>query len=309
VLINADRGSFFNFLSQPFFDIPLNTDVLIRTDSQLSAIRQDFQERLLSENDFQDNLVILQAPTGIGKTKMFLDIINKLSVSQRFERVFYFSPLLALTDDFESKLFSSDKNISVINSIDAEKVLVYTHAFTGSLLKKKLAKDQGAWPDDETEDPKFFITKEYFDRESFNKPLIITTTQRLLMVLYSNTVADKRKLVSFKNSFLIIDEIQTIPKVLLPNFVELLKAIATKYHSMILLVSATIPNELQNLPQLQTPKKLEKIYLQRTVKQIKYVPSFEYADVVPSGENERTIFMFNTRRKALNFFEKIRRLS
>jgi CRISPR/Cas system-associated endonuclease/helicase Cas3 len=161
--------------------------------------------------------------------------------------------------------------------------------------------------DDDAEDPTFFKTQEHFERESFNKQLIITTTQRLLMVLYSNKPADKEKLVSFKNSFLIIDEVQTIPKFLLPNFIALLKTITTKYNSRILLVSATIPHELESLPKLKTSEAIKQDYLQKTVKKIKYVDGvFDVAkEVALLGDDERTLFMFNTRRKALSYFEQI----
>ncbi|MCL1977228.1 MAG: CRISPR-associated helicase Cas3' [Candidatus Bathyarchaeota archaeon] len=306
VLIQADRGSFFEWI-QPAFDINLDTGVMVRTGSFLSDVRMSFQEYLLSENSFQDNLVILKAPTGIGKTKLFLDIVNKISSTQQFERVFYFSPLLALTDDFESKLFSTGKNVSVLNQADAEKVLTYNHAFTGNLLKKKQSKDQGLLFDDEVDDPEFLKTQEYFERESFNKQLIITTTQRLLMVLYSNKPADKEKLVSFKNSFLIIDEVQTVPKFLLPNFIALLKVIAQKYNSRILLVSATIPHELESLPKLKTSDAIEKEYLQMTIKKIDYRDDAldVSKEVALLREDERTLFMFNTRRKALAFFEQL----
>jgi CRISPR-associated endonuclease/helicase Cas3 len=315
-LIQADRGSFWHgtdkepeslVWEQPAFAISLNTDVLVRRGFPLSEIRMSFQERLLSENKFEDKLAILKAPTGIGKTKIFLDIVNKAAGSQPFERVFYFSPLLALTDDFEGKLFNAEKGTSVLNQANAEQVLVYNHAFTGNLLKKRESKDSGVWLNEESEDPEFFKTQEYFLRESFNKQLIITTTQRLLMVLYSNEPADKEKLVSFKNSFLIIDEVQTIPKVLLPNLTALLKAISEKYNSKILLVSATIPDELQGLAKLTTPKEIEDRYLQMTAKRIDY----KQDALDPAGEvgllggEGHTLFMFNTRRKALSFFEKI----
>ena len=276
-----------------------------------------FQEQLLSENKFEDKIAILKAPTGIGKTKIFLDIVNKAASNQRFERVFYFSPLLALTDDFEGKLFPKKvgKNDfegqsmpSVLKQADAEKVLVYNHAFTGSLLKKQ-SKDSEAWLEAEAKDPQFKRTLEYFERESFNKELIITTTQRLLMVLYSNEPADKEKLLSFKNSFLIIDEVQTIPKVILPNLLSLLKALTEKYHSKILLVSATIPDELQDLPKLATPKELEETYLQMTVKRIEYRDVLDAAREVPLlGNDGHSLFMFNTRRKAMGFFEKVSKL-
>ena len=305
-LIQADRGSFFEEFPQPAFSISLNTGALVRMGFSLSEIRMGFQDRVLSENNFQDKLAILKAPTGIGKTKIFLDIVNKISGNQRFERVFYFSPLLALTDDFEGKLFGAEKGVSVLDQADAEKVLVYNHAFTGSLLKKRQSKDSGVFLDAEAEDPEFFKTHEYFLRESFNKQLIITTTQRLLMVLYSNEPADKEKLLSFKNSFLIIDEVQTIPKVLLPNLISLLKALTEKYNSKILLVSATIPDELQGLPKLATPKEVEDRYLQMTAKRIEYRGVLDPTSEVPLlGVDGHTLFMFNTRRKALGFFEKV----
>ncbi|MCL1965829.1 MAG: CRISPR-associated helicase Cas3' [Candidatus Bathyarchaeota archaeon] len=304
-LIQADRGSFFKDWTLPTFNINLDTSVLVRQGSRLSDVRMAFQKYVLSENSFQDNLLILKAPTGIGKTKMFLDIVNKLSSIQKFDRVFYFSPLLALTDDFEDKLSGAQKDASVLNQDDTDQVLVYNHAFTGSLLKKRQSKDFGALFDDDAEGPEFFKTIEYFERESFNKQLIITTTQRLLMVLYSNTPSDKRKLLAFKNSFLIIDEIQTIPKLLLPNIIALLKAIATKYSSKILLVSATIPDELRNLPTLRTHKALEETYMQMTVKRIEYKSTLNADEVTLLEDKARTVFLFNTRRKALNFFEQI----
>jgi CRISPR-associated endonuclease/helicase Cas3 len=315
-LIQADRGSFWQGTNeeperlvweQPAFAISLNTEVLVRKGSFLSEIRMDFQEQLLSKNKFEDKVAILEAPTGIGKTKIFLDIVNKAARCQQFERVFYFSPLLALTDDFEGKLFGEEKGASVLNQADAENVLVYNHAFTGSLLKKRQSKDSDAWFDVEADDPEFFKTKEYFLRESFNKQLIITTTQRLLMVLYSNEPADKEKLVSFKNSFLIIDEVQTIPKVILKNFISLLKVLAEQYNSKILLVSATIPDELQCIAKIATPKEVETNYLGLTKKLIKYkADGLKAAIEVPLlGDEGNTLFMFNTRRKALNFFEEL----
>ena len=104
--------------------------------SFLYSFRGAFQEKVLSQNGFEDKLMVLKAPTGIGKTKIFLDIVNRLSQKREFERVFYFSPLLALTEDFEAKLFGKNEVESVLKRKDLEKVLIYNHAFAGSLLKK-----------------------------------------------------------------------------------------------------------------------------------------------------------------------------
>ncbi len=307
-LIQADRGSFFEW-EPSIFNITFDTTVLVKS-SPLSNLRMEFQEKVLAQNEVHDNLMVLKAPTGIGKTKIFLDIANRLSHKEKFERVFYFSPLLALTEDFESKLFSEEKKAAaVLKHEDLDRVLVYNHMFVGSLLEKGL-RDCAVKPEEaEDEEPAFFKTKEYFERESFNKELIVTTTQRLLMVLYSNAPADKEKLLSFRNSFLIIDEVQTIPKFLLPNLIALFRVIANKYNAKILLVSATIPDEVRDLPALNTPEDVENKYLQMTVKRIEFKPIFDASrEVLSLGRNERTLFMVNTRRKARKLFEDVSKL-
>ena len=68
----------------------------------------------------------------------------------------------------------------------------------------------------------------------------------------------KRSFLSFKNSFLIIDEVQTIPKFLLPNLISLFRVLVDKYNSTILLVSATIPQEIDDLTKLNTPEEVER---------------------------------------------------
>ena len=219
----------------------------------------------------------------------------------KIKRVFYFSPLLALTEDFEGKLFN-EKNMdnSIVKFEDAEKVLVYNHTFTGSLLRKSKSEIEDLY----AEESNFFKTKEYFEIESFNKELIITTTQRLLMTLYSNAPADKMKLISFKESFLIIDEVQTIPKFLLPNLIELLKLLAETYDSKILLVSATIPEQLKNgLKMLSFPKDISSNYLKRTSKKIEYIQKLEPSKIKCGAD--KVLFIANTKKKARQIYEAI----
>lgn len=302
-LIQADRGSFFDW-KHPVFNINFDTDVLVKKNSSLSDLRMAFQEKVLSQNKFMDRLMVLKAPTGIGKTKIFLDIVNRLSQKPLFERVFYFSPLLALTEDFEVKLFGKNESESVLKQKDLEKVLIYNHAFTGSLLKKT----SGAVSDEE--EAGFRKTREYFEVESFNREMIVSTTQRLLMVLYSNAPAEKEKLLAFKNSFLIIDEVQTIPKFLLPNLLSLFRVLVDKYNSTILLVSATVPQEVNGLPMLKTPDEVKDSYLRLTKKRIEYKEApFDVSLEVPVlGSNERVLFMVNTRRKACKLYKDISQL-
>jgi CRISPR-associated endonuclease/helicase Cas3 len=305
-LLQADRGSFFEW-QRPIFDIDLNTDVMIRK-GPLSSLRKKFQEEIRSSNDFKERIMVMEAPTGIGKTKIFLDLIATLASSGRYESVFYFSPLLALTDDFENKLYDEKSpDRSVMKKLDLRSVLAYNHLYSGSLAKKYEAKlDEG----EEEDGRDYYKTQDYFEIESFNWKFVVTTTQRLLYILYSNSKSDKMKLLSFKNSLLILDEVQTIPKFLLPNLTSMLKNIAERLNTKILLVSATVPNQIKNAFQpLTYPTDVTEEYLKQTMKKISFRECLDLKKEASAFENdERVLIITNTKKKAITLYDCISEL-
>lgn len=279
-LLQADRGSFANW-TQANFNQQIDTTKLIKTKSRLASIRSDFQREVIGNYDYVYPITIINAPTGIGKTKVFLDLISNFKNKSNIERIFYFSPLLALTEDFERKLASTIQN--------PDEVLIYNHLFSGSLEEKKLAENgesnDSAW---------------IFENESFNREFIISTTQRLLITLYSNRQRAKLKLVSLRNSLLIIDEVQTIPKYILRNLVTILELMNKLLGTITILVSATIPHELSHLPCTKISQNVLSSYLNLTKKQISFEPLS-----IPDVEKERTLVMANTRRKAATIFTEV----
>ncbi|MDQ6862626.1 MAG: hypothetical protein M3044_02260 [Thermoproteota archaeon] len=168
-------------------------------------------------------------------------------------------------------------------------VLIYNHLFSGSIEEKR-----------SFESGQVYDSKWIFDNESFNRPFIITTTQRLLITIFSNKQADKLKLASFRNSLLIIDEVQTIPKYILGSFVHILKSMYEFLGTRTILVSATIPYELQSIPATKPSLETLKSYLDLTKKYISFQPwSTANLDI----KKGRTLVMANTRRKAANIFD------
>jgi CRISPR-associated endonuclease/helicase Cas3 len=107
--------------------------------------------------------------------------------------------------------------------------------------------------------------------------------------------------LSLKNSLLIIDEVQTIPKLILPVLVGLFECIANYLNSKILLISATIPDELKNVKKIAIQNKIFEEYLQKTLKKISFLEQFE----IPSELSGRVLFMSNTRRKNLTMYESL----
>lgn len=86
-LLQADRGVFSDW--QPAkFNIRINTSKLVRSTSKLSSIRNTFQSELLRNFDYDNPISIVNAPTGIGKTKVFLDLMSSfLWFNRRKEQI------------------------------------------------------------------------------------------------------------------------------------------------------------------------------------------------------------------------------
>ncbi len=284
-LLQADRGSFSEW-SIPDFDLKISTDGLVKPDSDLSKLRTNFQEHVMKNINPDEPITVINAPTGIGKTKVFLDMMDEYAKDKNIKRVFYFSPLLALTADFEKKI------AELISNEEYENVLVYNHLFSGSL--------EDRCKDDDSK----YSNRWVFENESFNKKFIVTTTQRLLMTIYGNSVSDKMKMASFINSVLIIDEIQTIPKSIISNLKKIFRKMNECMGTKFLLVSATIPHEIRDIKQIGPPKDDLSEYLTKTKKQISIVERLDIQKI----PIEKTLVMANTRKKAINLYSKIKQV-
>ena len=280
-LLQADRGDFREWF-KPKYDIKIDTSRLVNRTSSLSSIRTEFAKQIMANYDYEP-IKVLQAPTGIGKTKIFLDLISEYDKRFDLERVFYFSPLLALTDDFESKISQT------VSGSDLAQILSYNHLFSGSLGDKQ------KYESGEQEKYKWV-----FEDESFNQKFIITTTQRLLMTLYFNSHTDKIKLASLKNSLLIVDEVQTIPKFLIPSFIEQLNILVKKMDTRIILLSATVPDEMQHIGKAKVSEDIVGQYIQRTRKNI----SFSTLNV-SNFKDQKILVMANTKKKAASIFSNL----
>ena len=292
-LLQADRGSFKDW-SVPKFGLSIDTAPLAKPkyienlssakiqQEKMRAMRNRFQKEVIENFDYSEKVIVIHAPTGIGKTKVFLDLISKYKDDKTIQRVFYFSPLLALTEDFERKFEST------IPEKQTSDVLIYNHMFAESLEEKRKDSDE-----EYNREWNFLI-------ESFNKQFVITTTQRFLMTLYSNAVKEKLKMASFRNSILIIDEVQTIPKFILSNLKDIFQKMGQYMGTKIILVSATIPNEINEISKVKISKDLLDDYLDQTQKQI----AIETLDLQTIIIN-KTLVMANTRKKAANLYNNI----
>jgi CRISPR-associated helicase Cas3/CRISPR-associated endonuclease Cas3-HD len=281
------------------FTINFDTTKLIKSHaSKLYKIRTSIQDSIweqleaILKNSDKINMLTIKAPTGSGKTKVFLDLVDKIK-TQNTERIFYFSPLLALSDDFINKL----KNEHIVNEKDKTKILIYNH------LYKQMLSDRDLEEESQKQESQKQIFN--FEQEIFNKEMVITTTERLLLTLFSNYYKDKIKFLSIKNSILIIDEIQELPFEILQPTLWVLREISNRMGAKIIFVSATIPDPLKEETKVIEPdKNYIDIYLKMNKKEI-IIEEGRTPDANSINRKEKTLIMFNTRREARNFAEQI----
>jgi len=261
--------------------------------SHINTLRAQFQQEAILKYDMDQRITMIEAPTGIGKTALLLDIMSRHAKKGNLAHCYYFSPLIALNSSFVELI--KDKN--VMPEEVHKFVLTYNHASKNTLNTNEDEDDKN----DDVEESDY--AKYNFAYEAFQYPMVITTTQRLMLTLYAKHRASAMKLVSLAKSLMIIDEIQTVPRFMRQITMELLQALCKECDSRVVLASATVPAELKKFYTVGMSSESKKEYLRVTSRNIDMGP-LDAGEVVKAA-GVSPLVMFNTRRKAAEFYGKI----
>jgi len=301
-LLQADRGSFHKY-KKPKFSMKIQSTSIRCEDSKVNMLRAKFQNTALEsyKNNHSANVIIIEAPTGIGKTNLIFRILE-LHSKANYDRVFYFSPLLALTDGFVMSLLEGNEHSrpAIPEKRDQDLVLEYNHMAVEPISDRFREEGQKFLDSIVSHEQK---SAAMYAASSFNYPFIVSTTERLLLTIYSNLASNCIKLASLANSVIIIDEIQTIPKFLLKNLVSALLWISKSSGTKVILVSATIPQEISdmNLVMIKCDHQVAERFTGLTPKTLSMAKSCD-PEVVSNAHPSPVAVMFNTRPKAREFY-------
>lgn len=168
----------------------------------------------------------INVPTGIGKTFTVLNAAIKL-INERSDlnKIIYCLPFTSVIDQ-NSKVFEDILETNQISS-DSEKLLINHH----------LAEIRYSTSDDEEIDDnksEYLITQ-------FESAINVTTFYQLLHGIFSGKNNELKKLHSFANSIIILDEVQSIPSKYWPLIKESFTKIAEKLNITFIFVTATLP--------------------------------------------------------------------
>lgn len=175
---------------------------------------------------------LIKAPTGIGKTFLALNLALEIARNGNKRRIITAIPFTSIIDQTHTEY----------QKIIADQDVLKYHHLTSY-------KSQN---DDEQEQ---FMQK-VFLADVWHENFIVTTFNQLFFTFFSNHNKDNLKLETLRDSVVIIDEIQNIPRVLLKSIAAAFNEFSKRYDIHFIIMSATMPHiaaELESFTELSEP--------------------------------------------------------
>jgi len=198
--------------------------VLSSTAEYRERLRHTVFERF--DNNFDARFYILKAPTGAGKTLLALELALRIAEKRSIRRIITALPFTSIIDQ------TADVYASVLGE---KRVLKYHH-----LTRYKA----------ETADEKEQLAPKIFATDVWDAPFVVTTFNQFFYALFSNHNKDMLRLETLRDSVVILDEIQAIPRVLWRDLYKVLELYSERYDITFILMSATMPRIERYLPKV-----------------------------------------------------------
>ena len=207
---------------------------LIKTkQNKLSDIRNRAREEIINKykSGKEKNIFLIEAPTGIGKTYTALHLALEIVKDKNKKRIISALPMTSIIDQ------TFDEYGKVI---DESELLKYHH-----LTKPKNYRDEDEEFDEEQKqaqnEKRFRQQNEYLNSSWALDKVIVTTFNQIFNAFFSNKNKDLIRYWTLRDSVIIMDEIQAIPRVLLKDISIIINYLAKEFNIDFILMSATIP--------------------------------------------------------------------
>jgi len=216
-----------NFEAQKYID-RLENIIQEKRKHQNSLNDKRNQARLEILSNYQKNkekkIFIIEAPTGIGKTFASLHLSLQIAKDFNKQTIITALPFTSIIDQTYEEYFN-------IFEFKQENILLKYHHLTDS--KNRIEVD--------TENSQALQKNDYITATWAFDNVIVTTFNQFLYAIFSNKNRDLLKFWKLQDSVVILDEIQSIPRVLLQDVAITLSFLAEQYNIHFILMSATIP--------------------------------------------------------------------
>ena len=232
---------------------------------------------------------LIKAPTGIGKTFLALNLALEIARNGNKRRIITAIPFTSIIDQTHTEY----------QKIIADQDVLKYHHLTSY-------KSQN---DDEQEQ---FMQK-VFLADIWHENFIVTTFNQLFFTFFSNHNKDNLKLETLRDSVVIIDEIQNIPRVLLKSIAAAFNEFSKRYNIHFIVMSATMPHiaaELESFTELSEPILYKR---EKDRYEIIYEPNIKGLDdlvnEILKHQDESALCVVNTISKAKKLYEALKNSS
>lgn len=278
-----------------------------KSDNYLITLRESFYQKSVKKIRSLEkipDIIFINVPTGLGKTLTGLQVAFEiLKKENNIERIIYAVPFTSIIDQIEENI----NEIFSINNLDAKEYFLKHHHLTDP--KVKIDEDWFF----EGEKGQFFI-------ENWDKPLILTTFWQIFNTIFLGDNKLNRKFHKLANSLIILDEIQIVPLKYWKLIRDILLFMTEKMNCKVIYMTATIPliftkNEKKDSISIKLEDE-EINFLDRyainiinNLQLIKEEYIFEHIRTeLNNNKNKNFLFVLNTIKESLIFFDKINEL-
>lgn len=257
-------------------------------DTMVNRVRRCVYEECLAAGDRPTGVFSLTVPTGGGKTRSSLAFALRHAHVHGLERVIYAIPYTSIIE----------QTADVFRSIFDDPSAVLEHH--SSLDEPARGDADHEW--------------RVLAMDNWDAPIVVTTTVQLFESLFSNRPGRCRKVHRIARSVVVLDEVQTLPERLLDPILDVLRALAERYSTTVLLCTATQP-ALQGSPYLKGFPEVSELIgdpveyfadLERVRYEVEVTPIGWDALAADIKAHDQCLVVVNTKRDALRLLEVLR---
>ena len=186
----------------------------------IKQARKDVLNSCLVAADGLSGVYSLTVPTGGGKTLASLAFALKHAIKHQQRRIIYVAPFVTILEQNEDAIRNA------LGIAGHSSSLFVHHSLADPIVS-----------DEQFEDAETKMRR----AENWEAPLIITTNVQFFESLFSNNPGRCRKVHNIANSVVILDECQSLPPELVAPTCSMLRQLACRWNTTIILCSATQP--------------------------------------------------------------------
>ncbi|SDU36876.1 CRISPR-associated helicase Cas3' [Desulfobacula phenolica] len=272
-------------------------------DNKMAFVRNQAREEIIDtySRNKDKSIYIIEAPTGIGKTFSALHLALKICHDKNKKRIINALPMTSIIDQTHEEY----------SCILEKSGLLKFHHLTHS--KNYISHDN----EERNEKESSSSQQNDFIAMSWSSDMVIVTTfNQLLNIFYSNKNRDLVKFWTIRDSVIILDEIQAIPRILIQDLAKTITYLSKKFNIDFILMSATIPAIKQLIPQSMIAELLDNRYFQMDFNnrysiqintQINDIESLLAATKANYKNNRSLLCVVNSKKLSLDLYSELKK--